>query len=53
LKVKEIEEVEEAKEFGRGVLPGQGADDRVGETMLRRVFTSYGRTDYRSCQDIK
>jgi len=28
LKVKEIEEVEEAKELGRGVLPGQGAGDR-------------------------
>jgi len=30
LKVKEIEEVEEVKEFGRWALPGQGTGDRVG-----------------------
>ncbi len=46
LEVKEIGEVEEVKEFKRGVLLGRGA----GETKVRRVFTSYDRTDYRSCQ---
>ncbi len=48
LEGKEIEEVEEVKEFGRGALLGRGA----GETRVRRLFTSYDRTDYRSCQYI-
>ena len=48
LEEKEIEETEEVKEFGRGVLLGRGA----GETRVRRVFTSYDRTGYRSCQYI-
>ena len=46
LEGKEIEEVEVMKELRRGVFLRRGA----GETMVRRVFTSYDRTDYRSCQ---
>ncbi len=46
LEGKEIEEVEVLKELRRGVLLGLGA----GKTKLRRVFTRYDRTDYRSCQ---
>src|SRR5229473_2941689 len=46
LEVKEIGEVEEVKEFKKGALLGWGA----GETMAKRVFTRYDRTDYRSCQ---
>src|SRR5712691_8640181 len=49
LEGKEIEEVEERKEVGEEVLLGRG----VGETKLRRVFTSDDRTDCRSCQFIK
>ncbi len=49
LEGKEIEEVEEVKEFKKGVMLGQGA----GETRVRRAFTSYDRTDCRSCQYIK
>jgi hypothetical protein len=43
---KEIEEAEEIKELERGVPLGRGE----GETKIRRVFTSYDRTDCRSCQ---
>src|SRR5260370_3320447 len=46
LEGKEIEEIEVVKEFRRAVLVGRGA----GETMVRQVFTSDARTDYRSCQ---
>jgi hypothetical protein len=46
LEGKEIEEVEEVKKLRRGALLGRGA----GETRARRVFTSYDRADYRSCQ---
>jgi hypothetical protein len=48
LEGKEIEEIEEAKELGREVWLGQGAD----EIRVRRVFTSDNSTDYRSCQYI-
>ena len=46
LEGKEIEEVEEMKEVKRGAMLGRGA----GETMARRVFTSYDRSDCLSCQ---
>jgi hypothetical protein len=49
LEGEEIEEVEEVKELGKGVMLSGGAR----ETIVRRVFTSYDRTDYRSCQYIK
>ena len=48
LEGKGIEEVELMKGFKRGALLGRDA----GETKVRRVFTSYDRTDYRSCQYI-
>jgi hypothetical protein len=46
---KEMEEVEEVKENGRGLT----ADEVASETKVRRTFTGYDRTDCRSCQYIK
>ncbi len=46
LEGKEIEEVEVTKECRRRVTLGPGD----GRTKLRRVFTSYDRTDCLSCQ---
>jgi hypothetical protein len=46
LEGKGIEEVGEVREFRIRRLLGRGA----GETMVWRVFTSYDRADYRSCQ---
>jgi hypothetical protein len=45
LEGKEIEEIEEVKEFGKDLMMEQGG----GEATVWRVFTDYDTKDYRSC----
>jgi hypothetical protein len=49
LEIKEISEIEYAKEFREKLSVRLVADGGAGELRLRREFTADGRADYLNC----